>query len=285
MDGGRALVLGGGGVAGIAWETGMLVGLAEAGVDLGSADRVIGTSAGSVAGALLRSGASAAAWQAAISEDEPVESSALGASPDTDRFMQAAAEALASPAASPEEARSRLGALARRVSADGQAERVAVFAGLIGGTEWPEGDLRVTAVDAEDGAFRVFDRGSGVPLAAAVAASCAVPVVYPTVEIDGRRWMDGGMRSATNADLARGAERVVVLACGPEIPGNPLGPGLEDAVAELRRDAEVVVVLPDAASAAAFGTNSLAQASRRPAALAGRAQAASVAERVRAVWG
>ena len=50
-----ALVLGGGGITGIAWEIGVLAGLAEAGVDLSTADLVVGTSAGSVVGAGLRS--------------------------------------------------------------------------------------------------------------------------------------------------------------------------------------------------------------------------------------
>ena len=52
-----ALVLGGGGITGIAWEIGVLAGLAEAGVDLTGADLVVGTSAGSVVGAQITSGA------------------------------------------------------------------------------------------------------------------------------------------------------------------------------------------------------------------------------------
>src|SRR6476469_7997857 len=49
----RALVLGGGGVAGIAWELGLLSGWAADGVDVSGADVVVGTSAGSIVGALL----------------------------------------------------------------------------------------------------------------------------------------------------------------------------------------------------------------------------------------
>src|SRR4051812_29393426 len=56
-EGGRALVLGGGGVAGIAWEAGIVTGLRQEGIDLGSADRIVGTSAGSVVGALIATGA------------------------------------------------------------------------------------------------------------------------------------------------------------------------------------------------------------------------------------
>lgn len=277
-------MLGGGGVAGIAWETGMITGLAEAGVDLRGADLVIGTSAGSVAGGLLLAGASASAYADAVSDDYALETEVLGAAPDLERFMAAATEALSAPAASEDEARARIGAMALRVPTDRQAERVAVFEALLRTTEWPEGRLRTTAVDAESGAFRTFDRGSGVAFAAAVAASCAVPVVYPTVEIDGRSYMDGGMRSSSNADLAEGAQRVVVIACGPEMPLSPLGPQLEASVARLRRSAEVLVVLPDETSVAAFGANPLADSSRRPAALAGYAQAAMEADRVRALW-
>src|SRR3954464_14941252 len=52
----RALVLGGGGITGVAWEIGVLAGLADAGVDLTGADLVVGTSAGSVVGAQVTTG-------------------------------------------------------------------------------------------------------------------------------------------------------------------------------------------------------------------------------------
>ena len=52
----RALVLGGGGVAGIAWETGLLFGLAERGIDVLAADLVVGTSAGAAVAAQITSG-------------------------------------------------------------------------------------------------------------------------------------------------------------------------------------------------------------------------------------
>ena len=65
---------------------------------------------------------------------------------------------------------------------------------------------------ADNGEFVAFEKSSGVSLVDAVAASCAVPGVWPPVTINGRRYIDGGMRSAVNADLAAGYERVVVLA-------------------------------------------------------------------------
>jgi len=102
--------------------------------------------------------------------------------------------------------------------------------------------------------------------------------------VQGREYMDGGARSVTNADVAAGYDRVLVLACRPEQP-SPTGPFLEQAVAGLRAAGSVVeVVVADTASQAAYGTNVLAVSTRAPAARAGRAQAASIVEDIRAFW-
>jgi NTE family protein len=122
-----------------------------------------------------------------------------------------------------------------------------------------------------------------VPLVEAVAASCAVPGVWPPVTTGGRRFIDGGVRSVANADLAAGCDRVVVLA--PLVRG--FGPltGVAEQVAQLRAaGAEVELVSPDAAALAAIGRNVLDPAHRPAAARAGRAQAAGVADAIGAVW-
>ncbi|MCH7719085.1 MAG: patatin-like phospholipase family protein, partial [Chloroflexi bacterium] len=54
----RALVLGGGGPVGIAWEAGIIKGLLDGGVDATEADLIVGTSAGSVVGTQIASGRS-----------------------------------------------------------------------------------------------------------------------------------------------------------------------------------------------------------------------------------
>jgi NTE family protein len=140
-------------------------------------------------------------------------------------------------------------------------------------------------VDAADGSFAAFEAGSGVALVDAVAASCAVPLVWPPITIGGRRYIDGGMRSVTNADLATGCDRVLVVA--PFVPpDSPLGPTLDQEVAGLRDGgARVEVVLADDAALQAFGTNPLDPATRAPSARAGRAQAARVLAAVRDLWG
>jgi NTE family protein len=277
----RALVLGGGGVAGTAWEIGLLAALAEHGVDVRDADLVVGTSAGSVVGTLLLTGPDLAELEA--------RHLAPAAAEPTPRFdatvmMTRIAEALAG-VTDDQQARARVGALALDTPTVPEAERRAVIAGRIGEPGWPEHRLVVTAVDTADGSFAAFDAGSGVALVDAVAASCAVPLVWPPVTIGGRRYMDGGMRSITNADLAAGCDRVLVVAPFPGTPGSPLGPGLEQEVAGLREaGARVEVVLADDAALQAFGTNPLDPATRAPSARAGRAQAGRALELVGALW-
>ena len=92
-----------------------------------------------------------------------------------------------------------------------EAERRAIIASRLPHPVWPPQRLKIVAVDAESGEERVFDNDSGVDLVDAVAASCAVPGVWPPVTIGEHRYMDGGMRSITNADLAQDAERVLVV--------------------------------------------------------------------------
>jgi NTE family protein len=140
--------------------------------------------------------------------------------------------------------------------------------------------LVVTAVDAETGEFTTFTRASGVELVAAVGASCAVPGVYPPVTIDGHRYMDGGMRSPANADLATGYERIVVIAPLPR----GVGPMTSVDAQVSGLVSRVAVVSPDQASLAAIGRNVLDPAAREPAARAGRAQAAAVVAQVAEVW-
>jgi len=278
----RALVLGGGGIAGIAWELGLISGLAAHGVDLRAADLVVGTSAGSIVGTLLRGAADLQEVHAA--QAAPVPASEPTVEFDGMAMMTAFATALAG-ATGQQDARARVGALALSGSAVPEGERRAVIASRIGDPPWPDRRLLVTAVDTADGEFTVFDRASGVSLLDAVAASCAVPTVWPPITVGGRRYMDGGMRSATNADLATGCDRVLVVAPTSGMPGSPLGPDLDTEVATLRRDAEVHVVLADAAALQAFGTNPLAPATRQPSALAGRAQAEAGWEAIAAFWG
>ena len=276
----RALVLGGGGITGIAWEIGVLAGLAEAGVDLTGADLLVGTSAGSVVGAQLTSGADLEALFARQLEPPTGEQAARMTRSALLRYGLAALRSRRDDVGF----RRRIGALALAAERAGltatEQERLDVIGSRLVSREWPDRDLRITAVDAQSGEFRVLDRTSGVPLLQAVAASCAVPGVYPPVTIDGRRYVDGGMRSAANADLAEGHDRVVVLAPIPR----GMGPLASVDAQVTGMVARVAVVSPDDASRRAIGRNVLDPAARAGSARAGRAQVADVAAEVTEVW-
>ncbi|MET8764568.1 patatin-like phospholipase family protein [Lentzea sp. NPDC004782] len=271
----RALVLGGGGVTGIAWETGILHGLARAGVDLAEADLFVGTSAGSVVAAQLAGGASLAdLYEGQLLPPDGEIPARL-----TPWMLVRYLLSYAMPGTAAGK-RARLGRAALKARTPSEESRLDVFAHRLSIQDWPERPLKVTAVDTADGRFVAFDRDSGVPLVRAVASSCAVPLVWPPVTINGHRYMDGGMRSAANVDLAAGCSRVVVVA--------PLTRSVSEAATPRAQAARLgvpsIVVSPDQAALAAIGRNVLDPARRRPAAEAGLAQAESVAEAVREVW-
>lgn len=275
----RALVLGGGGVAGVAWEIGVIDALAHAGVYLRDADRIVGTSAGAAVGAQLCTDESLesliarqlvpAAQSAELQVDFDVEAIAnvvLGALDD---------------GLEPHEMRARMGALALASATVDEPTRRAVIASRLCTHEWAERELIVTAVDAFTGEFITFDRESGVDLVDAVAASCAVPGVWPPVSIGESRYIDGGVRSVVNLDLAADCDLVVVLA--PSVAG--FGGSVLDQAEQLRASGVTVeVVAADEASLAAFGPNVLDPATREPSLVEGRRQGAQTVERLRAVW-
>ena len=275
VAGTRALVLGSGGVTGVAWQIGVLSGLARAGVELGGADLVIGTSAGAVVGAQLCSGADPARLYAG--QLVPGESS-------SDRMGPGAVSCLlwsAVAARDGRRARARIGRYAVSTAGSGVSRRP-VFEEALPSWSWPRRRLWVTAVDADSGEFVVFGGpGCGADLVDAVSASCAVPGVWPPVRVGGRRFVDGGMRSATNADLAAGFASVVVLA--------PISWGLGHLRPVSRQvaalSADVVVVSPDRWARRAIGRRLLDPARRPGAARAGYRQGLFVADRVRGVWG
>ncbi|MFJ7590061.1 patatin-like phospholipase family protein [Streptomyces sp. NPDC097617] len=279
MGGDTALVLGGGGLTGIGWECGILYGLARAGVDLTTADLVVGTSAGSVVGAQLTSGLLTAQelYERQLGEATREAAAKLGAGLIA-RFAVAMARSRTATAY-----RQRIGAMALAADTGAEAERRTVLAARLVSHEWPERRLVVTAVDALSGELEAFDRGSGSGLVDAVSASCAVPGVWPPVTVGGRRFIDGGIRSATNADLAAGYARVVIIA--PLSLGSGLVPSPSAQAEQLRAaGARVLLITPSTAARKTFGRNVLDPARRDPAARAGLAQAGEHAREAAEVW-
>jgi NTE family protein len=272
----RALVLGGGGVTGIAWELGILKGLADAGVDLTTADLVIGTSAGSVVGAQITTGRTVDDLYK--TQLEPADKE-IGAKLSRLTMLRMLPPLLLP--GSGNKKRARIGAMSMRAHPPGGEKRIEVIRSRIGVESWSDRELKVTAVEAETGKFVVFDKDSGVDIVHAVAASCAVPLVWPAVTIDGKHYVDGGMRSTANVDLAKGADVVVVIA--------PLPQAFSKATsirAQLERTGatRTAVVKPDEQALVDIGKNVLDPAKRADAARAGLRQAEAVLDQVRAAW-
>ena len=274
---GKALVLGGGGITGIAWELGVVAGLAEYGLDLSAADVVVGTSAGSAVGAQLLSGSPVADLYAEQLRDPTGERASAMSFGALARFLIAGAWP-----GDGRRARAYLGHAALKAHTISEAEFRLVFASTLRASAWPDRRLLITAVDAESGEPKVFDRDSGVELVDAVAASCAVPMVFPPMTVAGRRYVDGGVRSVANADLAVGCDRVVVLA--PVDFALKRGARISRQLQRLGDGVRTVVVSPDSAARKAIGTSVLSPANRAAAARAGREQGAAVVDSISSVW-
>jgi NTE family protein len=292
----RGLVLGGGGPIGIAWESGLLAGLAQGGVDLGQADSILGTSAGAFVGMRLALGEPAAKLADPIFAEaaralRDVKRS--GRAPDLTKLMRIMSNAQKA-GRDPEAARAEVGAYALESETMSEQEFLDSFGRAFASlpeTLWPGREFACTAVDAETGAFQVWTKDSGVGVGRAVAASCSMPGIYPPMTLQGRRWYDGGGRSSTNADVATGHDVVVVVGVrlSDWTPGGALArlfAHLDEEVEALKDGgAKVAALLPDDASRAAMGGNLMDFGKRVDAARAGLAQGLAAADEIGAVWG
>ena len=285
----KALVLGGGGTTGIAWEMGILLGLLDGGGEVSDADLVVGTSAGSVVGAQITSGLPLENFYAR--QLQPLEETKEQVVQfEMNELMHVFAAGIGAPDA--QTARARVGAAALAVKTMPEQERLDIIASRLPVQEWPlTPRLVITAVDAQTGAWVQFDHDAGVPLVLAVSASCAVPGVYPPMTIGSQRYIDGGVRSGTNADIAKGYQRVLILRA-EVLDVSALDPQrttpvvtFEDEQAELKQSgSQVLVITPDEASADARGPNPLDSRRRAISAKAGREQGRLLAESVRRFW-
>jgi NTE family protein len=248
----QALVLGGGGVIGVAWETGVVCGLLDGGVDLRTAEAIVGTSAGSFVGTRLAAQQDLRVPRATVVRPTQTDGPDL---PILQAIFRRWSRAERVDGAFLRE----IGALALRARTVGEDAWVAASGGAVGVADWPHDRLKLIAVDVATGHLGVHDRASGAPLDLAIAASCAVPGMFPPVTINGRRYMDGGVRSGTSADLLLPDEPEFVLILAPLVRGSAsIG-----AISEICLDneiealgaagARVVKVVPDAQDIAAFG--------------------------------
>jgi NTE family protein len=286
----RALVLGSGGPIGVAWQAGLLAGLAEAGVDLADADFIIGTSAGSFVGAQIAMGKKPVALAESIVSVD-LTTSGSWSEPDFTKFIDKMAEAVSDKRRA-RDVRAEVGKWALESSTISEEIFVGVISHLfneLGDDAWPQRNYACTAVDALSGEFVVWNKETGADIKRAVASSCSVPGLFPPITINGRRYMDGGTRSATNADLAMGYDIAIVVAvsgaAGDPRMAEQFRKRLNEELGTLRESGtKVELILPDAASIEAFGTNLLDPSRSADAAQAGLAEGKAQAASLQAAW-
>lgn len=250
-------MLGAGGVVGQAFHSGVLAVLEhDYGFDARAADMIVGTSAGSITGALLRFGVSSgdlAAWtvKAPLSgEDEFLRQ--MADMPDPEFAPLRPLDLIRRPMRlpGPDMVRRALAhpwrfrplAAGLALLAPGRHDIVAQLAALreLEKSSWPEEDLWICAVRRRDGRRVVFGR-PGSPTAQihlAMAASCAVPGYFAPVQIGDRTYVDGGVHSPTNAAILRGQDIDLVIVISPM--SGPPGPGLNLYAASRRHSARLL---------------------------------------------
>jgi NTE family protein len=279
IKGQHALVLGGGGVTARGWELGLLKGLRDAGLELLDGDLVVGTSAGAFLGIQLLSGKPLdTLYQAALST--PTVQLAPGPPlPYDDAYFQETRQLWTNASADTVARRAEIGQRARTtarvIPEDVQLRITTTSLGDI--HDWPTAEVRITAVDVDDGTVRFFTHADGVPLARVLAAGTAQPARVAPIAVGDHRYMDGGV-AGTNLDGATGYARVLAITPGA-------GPKTEQEVAALQAaGSEVLVIAPDTDSESARGQDTQDVTRLRPSAEAGYRQATAVIAQARALW-
>lgn len=287
-----ALVLGGGGTVGLGWEVGVLLGLEAEGIAVGSADIVLGTSAGSFIGAMITTGSDLHAYadqlQAGGASD-PTDRDSGDATPPNLLALTQIFRIWTRAESMDTETCQKIGLLAREHSPpEGALDSFISVIDASGG--WPD-RLRVTVIDTESGAFEVWGQASGVPLHKAVVASCSVPGIFGPVTIGERRYMDGGVRSGTNAEtlLDDDVKEVLIVAPLSDPKASGIGPLMhrcsEQEIEALEKQGIATCILqPDGADRAAIGPNLMDATRAVPAFEAGlkrgHAEAAKIREKL-----
>jgi len=289
----RALVLGGGGTTGQAWEIGVIAGLFDAGLDVTTADLIVGTSAGSTVAAQICEIPPPELYAAILAATPQPRTGPAGSDrgraqigPVVNHLERTSAIIAAAEDAA--DMRRRMGAAALELDAasDGSwhARWRATVAARLPSQQWPKQSVQIVAVDARSGEPVVFDRHSGVDLVDAIAASTSSGLPYG---IGDNRYIDGGYRRNENADLAAGYARVLVLSPFGGRSRHPLAWGMQltTQVDELRAGgSRVETIFPDSSSEHMFGANAMDLSLRPAAARAGDEHGRARAEQLSEFW-
>jgi len=292
------LVLAGGGTLGEAWMRGLLDGAGtQAGIDFRDCEYFVGTSAGSIVASFLAAGRAPDSGAEARAAKDWAE--AAGGNGDRPRRFPALGKLTAAAAAplAPIALASVTpgGAVARAVALKAVPPTQRSMPGLgrmidAEGARF-DGRLRVVAVDRRNGKRVVFGAPDAprATVGQAVLASCSVPWIFAPIQIGDREYVDGGVWSPTNLDVAPARRGSEVLCLNPTA-SLPAGRGpfralrafsrsaaATETLALRARGATVRTIGPDARAAELMGVN-LMNRSRVPQVLAaGYAQGKALA--------
>ncbi len=209
----RTVCFGGGGVFFVAWQIGFLKALTDAGVVIDPVDRVIGTSAGSIVATLFTAGRAQDFFgELSLLAKVPALISALAPAGDLHPSQQHALQLFQVATTGDPAVAAAIGhaALAAHTPQPTTMRRnIALVTRL---RSWPSPALHTSAVDTLTGDRCIVTHESGVPTASALAASTAIPGVFPPQQVLDRKCMDGGIcGTGTHLDVLAGAKRALVL--------------------------------------------------------------------------
>jgi NTE family protein len=245
----KALVLGGGGITGIAWESGILAGLIDSGILVNHADKILGSSAGSYVGSILANGQNMKTYYEKLANNRD---NADNAQLDPSLF-ELWREAFVEGKKDEQVIGKYLGDIINKSpSTVSLKERERSVRKRIGNVDWTP-QLEITAINAKTGTLESFNETSGISLMEAVMASGAVPGIWPHVDMLGASWIDGGMISSTNARLMANYKDIIILAPLDQKQG--LVPSVYEDVETLKTNSNVTLITPDQDSRNIIGTN------------------------------
>ena len=282
------LVLGAGGPWGVAWMTGLLLGLEESDLAVRQPRAIVGSSAGAILGARIGAGIDI---RMLFDQETSIEKQ----NRQMGRFRDMVPP---SPDAATPRPASNLTSFHSIHSRtwDSEDERIRAICDLAAGARtlswasfdavarpdeyrsaaWPATPFKITALDMDARQLVTFDASSGVNHSLAIVASCAIPGIFPPVPINGHRYVDGGSwGSGDNAHLALGAPTVLVISPLAAQRAQRAGGStiLERDLRNLRANgASVHLIAADPSSLATRGSGAPSPTSMVAAAKAGREQ-------------
>lgn len=245
----RALVLGGGGITGIAWESGVLAALIENGMNISQIGKIFGTSAGAFVGAVLSNNQDMKAYYHYLNENkDPNEQTKL-----KKEVYEMWRQAYIQGGNNQESIGRLLGEMIDQVQpVISMKERKKAIAKRLNDSKWTS-QLVITAINARTGQLETINQQIGMDLIDSVAASEAVPGLWPHVTMNGKDYIDGGMVSSTNACLAKDFKQILIIAPLTQKIGKL--PNVFDDEITLSNTSDVYTITPDEFSKSIIGDN------------------------------